>query len=154
MSLQIGEKAPAFCLPSSTGNEVSLSSLSGKKVVLFFYPKDDTPGCVKEACGFRDSIDGFNEQDISLFGVSADGLESHDKFISKYSLNFPLLSDEEKVMSSTYGAWGEKVSYGKKSIGMKRMTFLINESGVLVKIWRNVSPEGHAEEVLQVISEL
>ena len=154
MTLQIGEKAPIFCLPSSTGDEVSLSSLSGRKVVLFFYPKDDTPGCVKEACGFRDAINGFEKQNIALFGVSVDSLESHDKFISKYSLNFPLLSDEEKVMSSEYGAWGEKVVYGKRTVGMNRMTFLINEDGILVKVWKKVTPEGHAEEVLNTISKL
>ena len=154
MTVQIGERAPAFCLPSSTGKQISLSGLCGKKVVLFFYPKDDTPGCVKEACGFRDSIPEFHKNNIALFGISADGLESHDKFISKYQLNFPLLSDEEKQMSSQYGAWGEKVVYGKKTVGMNRMTFLINEDGILVKVWEKVTPEGHAEEVLQAINDM
>ena len=130
MGLHVGDKAPEFALPSSEGGEVSLARLRGKKVVLYFYPKDDTPGCTIEACGFRDS---------------------HGKFISKFDLNFPLLADEDKTVASAYGSWGEKDVRGATVIGMLRKTSLIDEAGNLQRIWRQVTPEGHADEVLEAI---
>mgnify|MGYP001072991963 CR=1 FL=1 len=149
MGLHVGDKAPEFALPSSAGGEVSLAGLRGKKVVLYFYPKDNTPGCIKEACGFRDADAELNEAGLVVLGVSADSIESHDKFAAKFGLDFPLLSDAEKIVSIAYGAWGEKNVYGKKTIGMKRMTFLIDEEGRLARVWPRVKPEGHAREVLE-----
>ena len=151
MVLNVGDRAPNFSLPASTGETVSLSDLVGGKVVLYFYPKDDTPGCIKEACGFRDSMVDLGETNVVVFGVSPDSLESHDKFISKYGLNFPLLSDEDKSVSISYGAWGKKTVYGKQTVGMNRMTFLIDEKGFLAEVWEQVIPEGHAEEVLDAV---
>ncbi len=154
MTLQTGDKAPEFSLPASNGKTVSLKGLAGKKVVLYFYPNDDTPGCTKEACSFRDNISGLKAAGAEVLGVSANDLTSHGKFIEKYSLNFPLLSDTEKTVSTAYGTWGEKVVMGKTTIGMKRMTFLIDEKGKVKKVWPVVKPEGHAEEVLEAIRAL
>jgi peroxiredoxin Q/BCP len=151
MGLQVGDRAPEFSLPSSTGEKISLTGLRGKKVVLYFYPKDDTPGCTIEACGFRDVEAEMTEAGAVVLGVSADDLGSHDKFISKFDLNFPLLADEDKVVANAYGSWGEKQSRGTTGIGMIRKTFLIDEAGKLQKIWQEVTPEGHAEELLEVI---
>ena len=151
MALQVGDKAPGFSLSSSTGREISLAGLLGKKVVLYFYPKDDTPGCTVEACGFRDINQDIADAGAVVLGVSADGLESHDSFIRKFDLNFPLLADEEKTVANAYGAWGEKEVRGKTVIGMIRKTFLIDEAGQLQKIWPMVTPDGHAEEVLAAI---
>ena len=151
MTLQPGDAAPEFTLPSSDGGEVSLSGLRGKKVILYFYPKDDTPGCTKEACGFRDSHDEIIEEGAVVLGVSADDLGSHAEFINKFNLNFPLLADEDKAVATAYGAWGEKQLYGKTVIGMIRKTFIIDEQGKLQKIWQQVQPEGHAEHVLKAI---
>jgi len=148
MALKAGDKAPEFNLPASTGGNISLKSLAGKKVALYFYPADDTPGCTKEACSFRDSEAALQKAGITVLGVSADGLASHKKFIDKYHLNFPLLADENKVAANAYGAWGEKEVMGKTVIGMRRMTFLIDEKGKLKKVWEKVTPEGHADEVL------
>ncbi|MDA1188228.1 MAG: thioredoxin-dependent thiol peroxidase [Chloroflexi bacterium] len=149
MALKVGDKAPDFDLPASTGGSISLKSLAGKQVTLYFYPKDDTPGCTVEACEFRDADSELREAGIQVLGVSADDLKSHDKFINKFSLNFPLLSDADKKVSTAYGAWGEKTSFGKKTVGMIRKTFLIDENGKLKKIWAKVKPEGHAAEVLE-----
>lgn len=151
MAIILGDKAPGFSLASSTGQEISLAGLTGKKVVLYFYPKDDTPGCTKEACGFRDLNKDIADAGAVVLGVSADGIESHDRFIEKFALNFPLLADEEKSVAKAYGAWGEKEVGGKTVIGMIRKTFLIDEAGRIQKIWRQVTPEGHAEEVLEAI---
>ena len=151
MTLKVGDKAPEFSLPSSAGEEISLAGLKGKKVVLYFYPKDDTPGCTKEACGFRDASDDITEAGAVVLGVSADGLASHDRFIRKFGLNFPLLADEEKTVADAYGAWGEKKVYGKTVIGMIRKTFLIDEAGNIQRVWPQVKPEGHAGEVLAAI---
>ena len=148
MALNVGDEAPEFSLPSSTGETISLSDLAGRKVVLYFYPKDDTPGCTKEACGFRDSNDDLQTAGIQVLGLSTDSIKSHNKFIDKYNLNFPLLSDTDKTVADAYGAWGEKKFMGKTVIGMKRMTFLIDEKGKIKKIWPAVKPEGHAQEVL------
>ncbi len=151
MALQAGDTAPEFTLRSSDGGDVSLSNLRGKKVILYFYPKDDTPGCTKEACGFRDSHDEIIDEGAMVLGVSADDLGSHAQFIDKFALNFPLLADEDKLVATAYGAWGEKQLYGKTVIGMIRKTFLIDEQGKLKKVWHQVQPEGHAEHVLKAI---
>ena len=149
MTLNVGDKAPEFSLPASTGETLSLKDLAGKKVALYFYPKDDTPGCTKEACGFRDADAQLKAAGIQVLGVSADNLGSHEKFVGKYELPFPLLSDGEKTVASAYGAWGEKKVRGRTVIGMKRMTFLIDEEGNLQRIWTTVKTEGHAQEVLE-----
>ena len=151
MTLSPGDKAPQFSLPASTGETISLADAAGRKVVLYFYPKDDTPGCVKEACSFRDANADLRAAGVEVLGVSADSLKSHRRFVEKYSLNFPLLSDEEKTVSTAYGAWGEKTAWGKTTVGMKRMTFLIDEEGVIRKVWPKVRPDGHAEEVLKAV---
>lgn len=151
MALSIGDEAPDFTLPASTGEDISLSGLRGKKVVLYFYPKDDTPGCTKEACGFRDANEDIRDAGAVVFGMSSDSIESHDKFISKFDLNFSLLSDVGKETINAYGAWGEKESFGKKSLGILRKTFLIDEEGRIAQVWPTVAPDGHAEEVLAAI---
>ena len=152
MKLTAGDVARDFSLPSSSGQKVSLNSLKGQKVVIFFYPKDDTPGCTIEACEFRDRSKEISDKGTKIFGVSPDNLESHDKFINKFDLNFELLADEDNTVSTNYGAWGEKNMYGKVTIGMKRMTFLIDENGNIEKIWGKVKPEGHAQQIIDAIS--
>ena len=149
--LEVGDKAPEFNLESSDGGNVSLDQLQGKKIVIYFYPKDDTPGCTIEACEFRDSNKEIINAGAVVFGVSKDNITSHQKFISKFDLNFPLLSDEDGEMCVSYGAWGEKRSFGKPSLGILRITFLIDEFGVIAKIWKNVKPQGHSKEVLEAI---
>ena len=151
MVLIVGDQAPDFTLPASTGEEISLEGLRGQKVVLYFYPKDDTPGCTIEACGFRDANDDIRDAGAVVLGMSPDSLESHDKFISKFELNFPLLSDVEKETINAYDAWGEKESFGKKSMGILRKTFLIDERGKIAQIWPTVSVDGHADEVLAAV---
>ncbi|MCE2465436.1 MAG: thioredoxin-dependent thiol peroxidase [Dehalococcoidia bacterium] len=151
MSLNIGDKAPEFVLPASTGEDISLKDQAGKKVVLYFYPKDDTPGCTKEACGFRDASDELQALGAVVLGVSADSVKSHEKFVGKYELNFPLLADTEKVVANSYGAWGEKQRYGRTYMGMNRMTYLIDESGNIERIWPAVKADGHATEVVAAI---
>lgn len=152
MKLTVGETAPQFSLPSSSGQIVNLDSLKGQKVVIFFYPKDDTPGCTIEACEFRDRLDEISAKGTKILGISPDNLESHDKFINKFDLNFELLADEDNTVATSYGAWGEKNMYGKVTIGMKRMTFLIDEKGCVAKIWGKVKPEGHAQQIIDAIS--
>ena len=151
MTLSPGDKAPHFSLPASTGETISLSDAAGRKVVLYFYPKDDTPGCVKEACSFRDANAELRAAGVEVLGVSADSLKSHGRFVDKYKLNFPLLSDEAKTVSTAYGAWGEKTAWGKTTVGMRRMTFLIDEEGMIRKVWPKVRPDGHGEEVLKAV---
>jgi peroxiredoxin Q/BCP len=152
--IQEGKKAPEFALPSSEGGEVSLKGLKGKTVVLYFYPKDDTPGCTREACAFRDSQAALKKQGVVVLGVSGDSLASHQKFKTKYKLNFPLLSDPDKAVAKRYGAWGEKVLYGKKTVGMIRSTFVIDADGVVRKVFPRVKVDGHAEQVLEAVSQL
>ena len=152
MKLTVGETAPQFSLPSSSGQIVNLDSLKGQKVVIFFYPKDDTPGCTIEACEFRDRSDEISAKGTKILGISPDNLESHDKFINKFDLNFELLADEDNTVATNYGALGEKNMYGKVTIGMKRMTFLIDEKGCVAKIWGKVKPEGHAQQIIDAIS--
>jgi thioredoxin-dependent peroxiredoxin len=149
--LSVGDRAPGFELPSSTGKSVKLSSLRGKQVVLYFYPKDDTPGCTAEACSFRDNLPKFNGLDAVILGVSSDSLQSHAKFIDKYSLNFTLLSDEGLVAHGLYDTWREKNNYGRKYMGTERSTFVIGGDGKIKKIFRKVRVDGHEAEVLAAL---
>jgi peroxiredoxin Q/BCP len=152
--IEEGKKAPDFTLASSEGGDVSLKGLKGKTVVLYFYPKDDTPGCTREACAFRDSQGALKKKGVVVLGVSGDSLASHEKFRAKYKLNFPLLSDPDKAVAKNFGAWGEKVLYGKKTIGMIRSTFVIDGDGVVRKVFPRVKVDGHAEKVLEAVSGL
>ncbi len=149
-----GQKAPDFTLPSSAGGEVSLKSLKGKRVVLYFYPKDDTPGCTKEACAFRDAQAKIKKTGAVVLGVSPDALASHEKFVAKYKLNFPLLADADKAVAKKFGAFGEKVMYGKKVVGMIRSTFVIDEEGIVRKVFPRVRVDGHDEKVLEALAAL
>ncbi len=150
--LAVGDTAPDFNLPSSTGGKVKLSSLKGKNVVLYFYPKDDTSGCTKEACSFRDNLPKFDRLNATILGVSKDSFESHQKFIQKYGLNFTLLSDEELKAHHLYDTWKEKNMYGKKYWGTERSTFVIDKNGKILKIFRRVNVDGHEKEVLDALS--
>ena len=147
--LEAGAKAPAFTLPDATGTKVSLKDFAGKKVVVYFYPADDTPGCTKEACQFNDNLRAFDRAAVAVVGISPDGADRHTKFISKYKLKFPLLSDPTHATMEKYGAWGEKTLYGKKSIGTIRSTFLIDEKGRVARAWYSVKADGHAAKVLE-----
>lgn len=149
--LKEGDTAPAFSLKDESGNTVSLSDFSGKKVVVYFYPKDDTPGCTKEACSFRDTYDDILAKGAVVIGISADSEASHEKFKSKYELPFYLLSDPEKEVIQAFGAWGEKSMYGKTYMGIMRSTFVIGEDGTVIKAWPKVKPADHAKEVLAVL---
>ena len=149
--LKNGDKAPAFSLKNTNGETVKLADFKGKKVVLYFYPKDDTPGCTKEACGFRDDYSVLQKRDIEVLGVSADGQASHQKFTEKYSLPFTLLSDPDHAVMEKYGAWGEKNMYGKIVQGVLRSTFIIDEGGKIAHIFRKVKTETHSQDVLTVI---
>ena len=151
--LTIGDEAPDFRLPRNGGGDISLSDLKGKAVVLYFYPKDDTPGCTKEACSFRDADDIYRSEGIKVLGVSTDDEKSHQKFISKYQLPFDLLADTEKKIVNDYGVWGEKSMYGKKYMGTNRKTFLIDEQGKIAKIFDKVDVSAHADEVLEAFGE-
>lgn len=153
--LNIGDKAPGFTLDGidAKGKKMTLSlkDLKGKKVVLYFYPRDNTPGCTTEACDFRDSITRVTKTRAALIGVSPDKVETHQKFREKQGLNFPLLSDTEKKVASDYGAYGEKKLYGKVSMGIIRSTFIISEKGVIEKLWSKVKVKGHVDEVLEAL---
>lgn len=151
--LKEGDKAPDFNAKDQDGNDVKLADLKGRRVVLYFYPKDDTPGCTKEACSFRDADDVYKEKNIRVLGVSTDSEKSHQKFISKYSLPFTLLADTDKKIVEDYGVWGEKSMYGRKYMGTNRKTFLIDEEGKLVKIFDKVNVSEHADEVLAAFGE-
>jgi thioredoxin-dependent peroxiredoxin len=146
--LSVGEKAPAFQTTNQDGEKVSLSDFKGQKVVLYFYPKDDTPGCTKEACSFRDGWSKFRKKKIAVLGVSADDEKSHKKFAEKFSLPFPLLADTDKKIVKDYGVWGEKSLYGRKFMGIHRVTYLIDEKGRIAAVWPKVKPDGHADELL------
>jgi len=151
-ALAVGDKAPEFALPASSGGEISLSDFKGKKaVVLYFYPKDMTPGCTKEACGFRDLQQDFAEAGAVILGVSADALESHSRFVDKHELNFPLLSDLDAVLAQQYGVWKEKNNYGKKYMGIERTTFVIDKQGVIRNIYPKVKVDQHADAVLESV---
>ncbi|MGZ8423283.1 MAG: thioredoxin-dependent thiol peroxidase [Nitrospira sp.] len=149
--LEVGTKAPDFSLPDQDGSMVSLKSLKGKQVVLYFYPKDDTSGCTKEACDFRDSLAPIKKTGAVVLGVSMDGKGSHQKFIAKYGLPFALLSDEEAVTSKVYGVYKEKSMYGRKYWGIERSTFVIDATGRLKGFFRKVKVPGHVDEVLAVL---
>lgn len=150
--LNSGEKAPDFTLPDADGNMVTLSHFIGKTVILYFYPKDDTPGCTKEACGFRDNYNRFLEKGAVVIGISKDKPASHAKFKAKYQLPFYLLSDESTDILQAYGAWDKKSLYGKSFFGIIRMTYIIGPDGKIVKVYPKVKPEGHAEEILSALS--
>jgi peroxiredoxin Q/BCP len=147
--LKEGSTAPAFKITDANGETVNLKDLRGQKVVLYFYPKDDTPGCTKEACSFRDAFSKFKKQDIAVLGVSPDSEKSHQKFATKYKLPFTLLADTDRSIVEAYGVWGEKKFMGRTYMGVNRTTFLIDEKGKIKKIFEKVKPEDHASEVLQ-----
>ena len=151
--LKEGDKAPDFNAKDQDGKDVKLSALKGTRVVLYFYPKDDTPGCTKEACSFRDADHVYREKGIRVLGVSTDNEKSHQKFISKFQLPFDLLADTEKTIVNDYGVWGEKSMYGKKYMGTNRKTFLIDEKGKITKIFDKVDVAAHADEVLAAFGE-
>lgn len=149
--LKEGQKAPAFQLKNQDGKKISLKDFSGKKVVLYFYPKDMTSGCTKEACDFRDHIKLFHNKDVVVLGVSPDSIESHNKFKEKYNLPFDLLSDESKTVLEKYGVWKEKSMYGKKYFGVERTTFIIDENSKIKKIFFKVKVDGHVKEVIEAL---
>ena len=153
MPLEIGSSAPNVELPGDARQFYKLSDYLGQKVILYFYPKDDTSGCTTEACGFRDQLQDFNNLNTAVFGISRDSPQSHDKFKSKYKLTFPLLSDVDGVACTAYGTWVEKSMYGKKYFGIERSTFLIDEKGIIRHIWRKVKVVGHVKEVLETLSQ-
>ncbi|MCC3247344.1 peroxiredoxin [Methylocystis sp. WRRC1] len=152
--LKEGDAAPPFELPGAGGETLSLAALKGKKVALYFYPKDDTSGCTKEAIEFNALLDKFGRAKTAVVGMSPDSVKSHDKFRTKYELELPLASDESKEILSAYGVWVEKSMYGRKYMGVERSTFLIDEKGKIAKIWRKVKAPGHAEEVLEAAKAL
>jgi thioredoxin-dependent peroxiredoxin len=151
--IEIGEKAPSFKLPDSNGKKVALSDFKGKKIVLYFYPKDMTSGCTKEACDFRDALPNFSKLKSVVLGVSIDSVDSHRKFTEKYNLTFTLLSDEKKEVVAKYGVWKEKSMYGKKYMGIERTTVIIDEEGKIQSIFPKVKVAGHIEEVIKVLGE-
>ncbi len=155
MAIEVGKAAPAFSLPASTGETISLKQFKGEKaVVLYFYPKDATPGCTQEACDFRDLTKEIEAAGAVVLGVSPDSVESHKKFAEAQALSFPLLADPEKTVIEKYGAWGEKTMYGKTSMGVIRSTVLIGKDGKVARRWPKVSVNGHAAEVLEAVKAL
>ena len=150
--LQIGDLVPEFSLSTDGGKTVSSANLNGVRYVLYFYPKDDTPGCTTEACSFRDNLPAFNATSVQIFGVSADSGAAHDKFVKKFSLNFPLISDPNRVLLEGMGVWIEKSMYGKKYMGIARATFVVDAAGKIEKVWEKVTPVGHAEQVLAYLA--
>jgi peroxiredoxin Q/BCP len=152
--IEPGKKAPDFTLPSDDGGKIKLSALKGQPVVLYFYPRDDTPGCTREACAFRDQKTALKKLGAQVLGVSADTLESHGKFRAKFDLNFPLLADVDHKVAEKYGAWREKNMYGKISMGIQRSTYLIDAEGKVAQVWKKVNVDGHDEEVIAAIKEL
>jgi len=151
LKLKVGDKAPAFTVETSGGGKISLADYKGQNVILYFYPKDDTPGCTKEACAFRDHFADFKKKGAVVFGVSPDPVKSHDKFVEKFKLPFTLLADVDKKIVQAYGVWGEKTFMGRKYQGVFRVTFLIGPDGKIKNIWPTVKPEEHAAEVLAAL---
>ena len=152
--IEPGQRAPAFTLTADDGAKVRLSDLKGQPVVVYFYPRDDTPGCTREACAFRDQKVALKKLGAAVLGISADSIASHGKFRDKYGLNFPLLADTDHKVAEKYGAWREKNMYGKKSLGIQRSTFLIDADGKVAKVWKAVKVDGHDEQVLEALREL
>ncbi|HWD95701.1 MAG TPA: thioredoxin-dependent thiol peroxidase [Acidimicrobiales bacterium] len=150
--LDAGDRAPAFTLKDHDGKKVSLKDFAGSRVVLYFYPADDTPGCTKEACQFNDELSSFRSLDVQVIGISPDGAEKHQAFRAKYGLNFTLLSDPDKSVMEKYGAYGEKMMYGKKVQGVIRSTFVVDAKGVIERAYYNVRADGHAGKVLTGLS--
>lgn len=151
LKLKEGDEAPSFTATTSGGGKLSLADFAGKNVVLYFYPRDDTPGCTKEACSFRDHFSDLKKKGAVVLGVSTDSAKSHDKFVEKFKLPFPLLVDEDKKIVEAYGVWGEKSFMGRKYMGTNRVTFLIGPNGKIRKIWPKVKPEEHVAEVLAAL---
>ena len=151
--LKEGDIAPSFNMPTNKGENVSLSKLKGQKIVFYFYPRDDTPGCTKEACGFRDDLSKYKRAGAVVIGVSRDSVESHEKFVKKFDLNFMLASDKEGDVCEKYDAWRMKNMYGKEYMGIGRSTFLIDTKGKINKIWAKVKVDGHVDEVLKAVKE-
>lgn len=151
--LEVGKKAPDFSLLNQDEKKISLKDFIGQKVVLYFYPKDDTSGCTKEACSFSDDLPKFSKVDAVILGVSPDSVKSHKKFSEKYKLKFDLLADEEKLVLEKYGVWKEKSMYGRKYMGVERTTFLIDEKGKIKKIFNKVKVDGHNKEVLEALKD-
>lgn len=149
-----GDPAPTFDLPATGGRKISLASFRGQKILLYFYPKDDTPGCTSEACSFSENLAALNRLKVQVLGISRDSVASHEKFAGKYGLNFPLLADEDGAVCTAYGVWVEKSMYGKTSMGIERTTFLIDENGKILHVWNKVKVPGHTEEILAVINSL
>jgi peroxiredoxin Q/BCP len=150
-TLEIGDKAPDFDLPGDGGKKVKLSALKGRTVIVYFYPKDDTPGCTKEACGFNEALPDFGKAKAEVIGISRDSVASHDKFAGKYKLRFRLASDEDGKACEAYGTWVEKSMYGRKYMGIERTTFVIDEKGKIAHIFAKVKPAGHAAQVLEAL---
>ncbi len=151
--LEVGKKAPDFTLPDQDGKKVSLKDFKGKKIILYFYPKDNTSGCTKEACSFRDDFPKFKKTDAVILGVSPDSVSSHKKFAEKFNLPFTLLSDEEKKVLELYNVWKEKSMYGKKYMGVERTTYIIDETGKIKKIFNKVKVDGHNLEVMEALKD-
>ena len=151
MMLNIGDAAPTFSLSTDTGETISSAALKGQRYVLYFYPKDDTSGCTVQACGMRDALSDFDSAGVKIFGVSADSVGSHQKFVKKFSLNFPLLSDPERQLIEAMGVWVEKSMYGKKYMGIVRATFVIDAKGKIEQVWPKVNTERHASELLSYL---
>jgi peroxiredoxin Q/BCP len=151
LALKEGDLAPDFEAQTHTGDTIRLRDLKGKDVLLYFYPRDDTPGCTKEACGFRDAYDQFKKRGAVILGVSADPAKAHQKFTDKFNLPFPLLIDDQKKIINAYGVWGEKTFMGRKYMGVYRVTFLIDKTGHIKKIWPDVKPDQHAAETLAAL---
>ncbi|MFD2673536.1 thioredoxin-dependent thiol peroxidase [Marinicrinis sediminis] len=149
--IEVGQVVPDFTLPASSGGEVSLHDFKGQKVVIYFYPKDNTPGCTTESCDFRDAHPDFEQLQTVVLGISPDSLKSHDKFIAKHSLPFTLLADEDHTVSEQFGVWKLKKMYGREFMGIERSTFLIDEEGKLAQAWRKVKVKGHVDEVLAAV---
>ncbi|HHE32911.1 MAG TPA: thioredoxin-dependent thiol peroxidase [Chlorobaculum parvum] len=147
--LKTGQRAPEFTTIDQDGNPVSLKDFRGRKVILYFYPKDNTPGCTKEACAFRDNLPNFKKLDVEVLGVSVDGQKAHRKFADKFELPFTLVADEDKKIVEAYGVWGLKKFMGKEYMGTNRVTYLIDEEGTIEKVWPKVKPDKHAAEVLE-----
>ena len=154
MALSEKDPAPAFSLPSTTGKNLGLKDLKGKKIVLYFYPKDDTPGCTKEACNFRDGIAALEKAGAVVLGVSPDDVKSHEKFQAKYNLPFTLLADHDHHTAEAYGVWKEKSMYGRKFMGIERTTFIIDGAGKIARIFEKVKVDGHHEEVLAALAQV